>query len=221
MPITEVGSNVAGTTGTAISVTHGISIAAGDVIIVQINNNGTSAVSDNNGAFTFVNDFTTTYASARFGVWSRIAGATEPAAYAFTIAASQRWSLIIRVFRSVDVDIYDVAPAAGNFAEDTSTTPTAPSITIANAGAMGLFTALLDYNNGVFSGPSDNYGTEVERQAAQSMASYIRIWDAPGATTTVQCTMDSGSDDWGACQFALKPAAVAAGGNPYYYYAQQ
>ena len=207
MPITEVGSNSNGDTGTAISVTHGLTIASGDVVIVLINANDGASISDNNGANSFTEDFSIAYASANFNVWSRVAGASEPNDYAFTLSSSQRWSIIVRVFRGVDnEDIYDVAPAAGNFAEGESVTPSAPSITIANAGAMGLFTAGVDWSSAAFSNPTDGYGTEVEQIADQAMASYIVVWESTGATTTIECTL-GGSDNWFASQFSLKPAA--------------
>ena len=212
MAATEVGSNSDGGTGTAISVTHGLTIFSGDVVIALINSNNSADVVDNNGANSFDEDLSIAYASATFGVWSRVAGASEPNDYEFTIASSQRWSTIIRVFRGVDNgDIYDVIPHADNFASDESDTPTAPSITILTANAMGVFAAGIDWNNGVFSGPTDGYGTEVEQQGDQSLASYIVVWESTGATTTVSCTLDSGSDNWLACQFALK-AYVAPGG---------
>ena len=219
MAISEVGTANAGGTGTAISLTHNLTIAADDIIVVALHTNDTSTQTDNNGATPFTDVYGTFLPGncSNSHIWVRKAGASEPAAYAFTQSdASASYSIIARVFRGCHADIWDVAPAAARTATGTSATATAPDMTITNAGSMGLLGIFVDSSSVTLSDPTNSYGGEVEI-GNRALATYIRAGLAAGATGTTAATL-SFSDDWAAYQFALKPAAA---GSPYgssYYY---
>ena len=215
MAISEVGSAVAGGSGTAVSVTHGLSIAANDIVVVALHSDAASTQTDNNGAYPLTKPYGigTPGDVSTTSVWVRVAGASEPAAYAFTLGATQNWSIVVRVFRGCDPSvIWDVTPAAARTATGTSITLTAPTMTITNAGAMGVCAFFAD-RTGVFSNITNSYGTEVMHGTAlpgRLVSTFIRANLSAGATGTTSCDLSS-SDDWAAYQFALKPAAAGGG----------
>lgn len=85
--------------GTAVTCTHGMTISSGDLILAFVNVNANPTVTDNNGAnnFTKIDDFEAS-TTGMVSCWYRVAGASEPSSYAFTLNASQPWHLtIVRV----------------------------------------------------------------------------------------------------------------------------
>jgi len=84
----------------------------------------------------------------------RVAGATEPASYAWTLVPARTWSVTLRVFRGVAASVWEVAPAAATRSQQAAvTTVTAPSMTIATPGALGLLLAITDSNTTSHSSP--------------------------------------------------------------------
>ncbi|MBL4591188.1 MAG: hypothetical protein JKY96_04445 [Phycisphaerales bacterium] len=209
MAITEVGNASAGGTGTAVSVTHGQTILAGDVITTLINCNGSgTTITDNNSGVVHTKSFGENGAqTSSYAIYERIAGSSEPAAFAFTLGSSQDWSVITRVFRGVHADVWDVAPAVGTRASGTnSLTATAPTITTVNNNALGLLMVASDSTGRVYSAPSNGYGGLVNQGADRSVGSAFRTWATAGATGASSLTL-SASDDWIIHQIALKPAS--------------
>ncbi len=222
MAISEIASaSASGGGSTAVSITHGLTIASGDVLIAMFGIDGASGtytLADNNGATPFSDGYAADTAdSSHYRIWYRVAGASEPAAFAWTLGQITTWTCSVRQFRGVDATVFDVAPGAATNAAGQDTAPTAPSITITNAGAMGIALFHSDASDKTFASPTNSYGTELEVTAGRVHASYIRAGLSAGATGATACTL-SGSDHWAANQFALKPAAA---GNPHYYYAHQ
>lgn len=209
MAIAETGSVTATGTGTTLSVTHGLTINAGDVVLALIHWNLSGiTVSDNNGGTPFTEAFQEQNGAetSHYAIFSRVAGASEPSSYSFNQnGASAAWSVQFRVFSGVDnATPFDVAPSAAtrDFAASGTTAP-APSITINTAAALGVLFGLSD-STITFSAPTNGYATEVQT-GERSNASYIRTWATTGATGTSSMTL-SASNDWTAQQFALKPA---------------
>lgn len=210
MAILETGSASANGDSAAPSITHGLTINSGDVVVIFINSNGTPTCADNNGANPFVEAWDAVGAgtSQAQAVYTRVAGASEPATYSFTLSVGGRWSLICRVFSGVDnTTVWDNAPAVGRIAGGgAGTTLTAPSMTTLANGAMGLIFCGIDAGTGTFSGQTNGYITEVETGANNPAGSYIREWATAGATgtTAVTSSVDTG---WDIMQVALNPAA--------------
>jgi hypothetical protein len=204
--IVETGSATA--SGQDGSITHGLTIGEGEVIIAVVHVNSNGSIADNNGSYPFTEVFEEDNGaeSSHYAIYSRVAGASEPATYSWSVGGVDT-SIILRVFSGVDTsDIWDVAPSTSTRSYSASgTTATAPSMTTSNDGAMGLLVVLSDSTN-TWSNPTNGYGTEVENSAGRSTASYIRTWATAGSTGTSAAT-ESASNDWLAHQIALKPAA--------------
>ncbi len=213
MAISETGSAVDNNSGTAVSVTHSLTINANDVVIAVVHANASgNSITDNNGGTAFVEDYEadTESASSSYAIYSRVAGVSEPSAYAWTLGSSQTWSVQVRVFDGVDTaGVWDVAPASGTRAGATSgTTATTPDMTTSNAGAMGIALFLTDSGLVTYDGVTNGYGTEVEPSLGIAQASYIQVWASAGATGTTAATLST-SNDWEAHQIALKPESLA------------
>ena len=111
-----------------VSITHGLTILEGDVLIAVLSvvNTGSTFASDDSE---FTDDYQDAFADGNLAIMSRVAGASEPSDYSWTISPSAvRHSVIIKQFRGVDSSVYDVAPAAGNHDENGGDL-TLPSIT--------------------------------------------------------------------------------------------
>lgn len=218
MAISLVGTASADGSSTAVSVTHGLSIAEGDVIVAGVHVNADPTVSDNNGAYAFTADYNRANPiSSKYYVYHRVAGASEPSSYAWTLNSSQRWSVVVRVYRGVDTaSVWDVAPGAGSSAvggtNSVPTSPaTAPTITIATEGACGIVMVSADKapTSTTWSDPTNSYGDEQEEAGQQTQATYDRLGLSTGATGTTSVT-PSANEAWVAIQCALKPQAMAA-----------
>jgi hypothetical protein len=217
MAITERGSGAvnSASTGTAISITHGLSISSGDIVLAFITQNGAGRTfTDNNGATPFTDVLTestpASTSSATYAIRVRVAGASEPASYAWTSSGSDYWGVQIRAFPGVHADIWDVTPSTSTRTGSSAdgTTAIAPAMTINTAGALGLCLFVTDAYATVatYSGVTNGYAAELEGGTNHSMASYTRIWASTGSTGTTSATL-SITNDWTAHQFALKPAA--------------
>lgn len=214
MAITETGNATnSATTGTAVSVAHSLTINAGNVIVFQVHANRTTTqtITDNNGAYAPTEHIqeNTADGSARYAIYSRVAGASEPATYQWTLSEDNRWSVQIRVFSGVNnTTPWDVIPSASTRNGGVSTALTAPTMTISTAGAMGIVLGIADHNIATFSSSTNGYGTEIEPATpGQSQVSYIRIWATTGSTGTTGVT-SSASTSWFAHQVALKPIVI-------------
>lgn len=202
--IAEVGNANATGSGTAVSVTHGLTIDAGDVIVVSVHCDtaGTTIV-DNNGATPTTKDQEdATSDTSQWAIFSRVAGAAEPAAYAFTLGASIAWSAVVRVFSGVDSSVWDVRPGIGSWAYGTGTALSAPSYPIASPGSLGIAFFYVDSSSATFSAIDNGYGTEVEPGAQRMQAVYTK--SLTGASTGATGCTSSASDNWAAVQMVLR-----------------
>lgn len=196
-----------------VSITHGLTIAAGDVIIATVNANGAgNTVTDNNGSTPFTADhFTENPDSARYYVFSRVCGGSEPASYAFTLGSSARWSIVLRQYRGVDSSVWDVAPGAGTVNTSLGDTAvTVPDITILTDGACGLALAGDDYAPTTTTYTSNNaaYGNEQAESGQQFQVTMDKLGLSTGATGTFTITC-SAFVSYACYHVALKPGTAA------------
>jgi len=196
-------------TSNAPTITHGLTISAGDVVLCFLSVDGTSPeVVDNNGTTPFTTTFWENHPNAEsmsYYIFERVAGGTEPAAYSFTMELTVAWTIQIRVYSGVDnASIWDVTPAAATrgFAGSGTTATSASMTTIAN-GAMGVALFMTD-GTVTYSAVTNSYINEREHGSGRSMASYDRIFAVAGNQGAVAATL-SGDNDWVAHQFALNP----------------
>jgi len=207
---------------TAISITHGLTLADGDVLVALISNNNAS------GSQTMTSDsslFTQNYLGKQgatqtgaIAIFSRYitTASGEPSAYAWTQSSAVSATVQLFQFSGVDATIWDVAPASGNFTAGTtsgaSESITAPSITIGTGGAMGLLMAAAVSSSLAFSAPTNSYGDLISYTPgsgrAQAMARRAAL--STGATGTSSMTQ-SLADDYGICQCSLKAFSLFTG----------
>ena len=222
MAISYVNNAFAYTAATTTpSITHGLTLADGDVLVALISNiNGTELDAQNmtstSSRFTRAEYAMMgpvgTYTGA-MSIWARYVttASGEDASYAWA-AASSSWSLHIFQFSGVDAAIWDVTPAAGNTktgAAVDGTTLTAPDITIIGNGAMGLLlAAAVTSAASQLSAPTNSYGNGIYYTSGRCQGMARRAGLSTGAVGASSMTI-AAADDYGICQCALKYAGVA------------
>ena len=215
MAITEVGNHQTLGYGTAVSDTHGLSIAANDVVVCLIWILGTPSCTDNNGDYALTGgivDADSIGTACHYNIYYRVAGASEPSAYAFTLSGSNiNWGIQTRVFRGVDTsDPWNVLTGNGYAsAYANTTTRAAASITTDRDGCLAI--AYYTTNKNTFSWDSvDNgFGSGLVRSTAYpSMASYTKTIASAGAVGTTTATYSPEQTQWaGGGIVALQPPA--------------
>jgi len=225
MAISVIGKASASGSGSALAVTHGLTILSGDVVVAFLSEDGAGVTfTDNNGATPCTEAYTaSTSDTSTASIWKRVAGASEPSAYAFTGSVSAGWSIEVRVFRGVDATVWDVAPSASTDDTGGSTTATAPSIDIVTAGALAIVMFEADSSSLTFSSVTNSFADLYGVAAGRVQATAIKEGLSAGALGSTAATL-SASDTWIAIHMALKPAAGAAGlliPIAYHYRAQQ
>jgi len=181
---------------TSISVTHGLTIAENDLVIALINANGLVTLADDNGANAFTEDFGGTSGqysgSATMGVYSRIAGASEPATYAFSSTASDRFSILILVVENYeDVgSIWDVAPSFGELFTGSASTVSVNPVTTSNNNSLALIHTGVDTGTVTnFSGPTNGFLEEIEEAATQASATFYKTIATAGSVGATSITL--------------------------------
>lgn len=203
-------SHAASAYGSAVSITHGASLQAGDVAIAFLEIDAGKTFADNNGAKPFTQSYSATVEAedARSDIWYRVCDGGEASEFAWTASGNDDWSATVRVFRGVDSSVWDVAPSTANDGQGNSSTATAPTINILTTGACALLMVGLD--------ASDNSATDVTNSftdlirygqtTSRNHATAYRMGCSTGALGDTAVTLGFG-DGWLAVQCALKPAA--------------
>ena len=196
-----------------MSITHGLSLQAGDVVVafIHVNWDGTT-ITDDNGSYAFSEHVNGVgQATSRVGIFSRVAGSSEPSTYSWTQSAGNNWSIILRVFRGCDTSSpWDVAPSSANSdGASSGTTATAPSITTGYDGSLAIAAVFSDSTGTTYSSPTNGFGAEAEESTYRCHANYTKAVASAGAVGSTSITL-SASDDWYALQMALR--AAPAGG---------
>jgi len=162
------GAQSGGSGSTSFSITHGLTLQVGDLIVVTINDlmTGSAETMTPTGTYQCTNSrnaaggartvagFEVDTTTGGFWVFHRIV--TTPAsetAYTFTGSDAVAYSIMAMQFRGVHADVWDVKPDTAGYATSapTGTTATAPSITIGTAGSTALLLAGVgtgSYGNG-------------------------------------------------------------------------
>ena len=96
------GARSGGDSGTG-SITHGLTINEGDLVVAYVNSNDVGAVSADAGGAVFNEalDETPSGQTARHALYWKIAGASEPSSYGFTFGDSAQYQILVKVFTSV------------------------------------------------------------------------------------------------------------------------
>lgn len=211
MAITEVGNDIEGGQSATPQITHGLTINADDVLVIEVFINGPNTITDTSSV-TLVDDSQESLGAAeQYAIFSRIAGGSEPSVYTFS-ANSSRWQTVIRVFDGCNVSSeaakWDVTPSASTSAQGTSTTATAPAMTTSVDNTMGIFFVFADTRlTTVYSAPTNSYGTAVATSGQRDSSTFI-VEHGTAGSETASCTV-APSTAWGAIQVALAPEAAA------------
>lgn len=92
------GATASGTTGPADTGAHGITINSGDLVTVYVGINGTGSLTPDDAGWNTVIDEIPAGETARHALYWRVAGASEPSNYSWTMGTSAEWRTIIKVF---------------------------------------------------------------------------------------------------------------------------
>lgn len=240
MAISFIAGAEATSTGTAVTITHGLTLQTGDVLLAFIHDLHTSALGTcaPTGTYAFTNSRNASGGSrtdAGFALsttgahWVFHRVVTTPASETtadFTLSSSVAWSIVVMQFRGVHADVWDVKPDTAGQATSVSTTATAPDITLGSANATALLAGLVgtaSYSNGTsgVNGSAININKDTVTNSYVDTAAYYTtagrgqcVWYrnglSAGAMGASSYTLYS-SDEWSAIQCSLKQAA---GGTP-------
>jgi len=213
MAISYIGGASGGGTDTAISVTHGLTILEDDVIIASIGSDspGTTTCLDNNGANSFNEEYDSTPSINTMAahIYSRVAGASEPSAYAFTLSVSEGFSIMIQQFRGVDTAaIWDIDPTSAAWSSDTSDATPAVIADISTIvdGAEAIAFCMADSGSVAFTSIDNSFANELEPSGGLRCAAWRRNVATAGliGATSIALSVGKKTD---AIIFALNPAA--------------
>lgn len=103
------------------SLTHGLTINAGDLVVAYVNRNSTNSISADAGgvAWTEALNAAVTSETARHAFYWKIAGSSEPASYGWTFGTADHFQIILKVFTSTTTPLVD-APIIVNRQASTS-----------------------------------------------------------------------------------------------------
>jgi len=210
-----------------VLITHGLTISSGDVLVfvVCVNDNANTIVHKTTQESSypmnkvFEEDGQDTSASgSHYAIFTRVAGASEPSTYDFTLGTNaDYWGIVVQQFRGVDnANLWDVAPSAAqrNYSTGNNvTTVTVPSMVTTYAGSVGLILAHSDgYNSGdYYSAPQGSYGNLVVKGASTWMLCGManQILGAAGTYGALNPAMTiSIANDFNAIQCALRASGI-------------
>jgi hypothetical protein len=210
------GAGNGGASGTAQSVTHGLTLVNDDVLIGVVHTNNVSdTIADNNGGAAWTDVFGEDGQSGThsYRIFRRVVNGSEGSTFDFTSTGSSRWGLVVLQFRGVDTaSIFDVTPSAttsNNGGSDA--TLIGNDITVA-AGTVGIFFITPDNFNKNYTGITDSYIERFDQSPTnnQDIVAYSKAYASGQATTTIEVT-SSTSTLWDTQHFSINEAAAALG----------
>lgn len=209
--ITHVASSTASVRGgTSLSPAKPAGTAADDLLIAGVAVNGGSDVTITPPPGWILIRRTDNGKDIGEAVYYKVAGASEPATYNWTVSPSSKWSIGISAYRGVDTTAPINADAAQ--ANPSSTSAVAPSVTTTVAGAMlvGIFVSKAGSTAGHSADPpagmTERYDVNTQDGGGNEagLESATAIFAGPGATGTRTATLLSASLNVGHL-IALKP----------------
>jgi len=209
---------VEGSNGSSLAVPVPAGTTSGDLLLAAVavdNNNGMAAISTPAG-WTAVDEGNSGGGGGaiRFGVFYRVAGASEPASYTFAWGSNQEAAAAMLRYSGVD-GTNPIDAAAVDV--DSSNSPTAPSVTttVGNTRVVRLFGADDDDVSAAVHPPQldGRFAVESSTSGGTCSAAGADSVQAPaGATGSVAFDLDgTGSEQWRAVTVALRPAPVTPG----------
>ena len=205
-----------GGSGTTASLSRPSGVVKDDVMIAVVAGNASGAtaptITDNNGAHAWTQVGHDAEASVQTAsVWLRVAGASEPSTYNWTLSISVPWGVVISTYFAGDLATPQDAPATYDLNLSPSPTSDHPSLTTVTDGAYNILIALHDNGSALVSSRPAGYAARVSSTTNRAIDLADREIATAGATGALQ-TSWSLSDDTQGYQLALRPAG--AGGAP-------
>lgn len=84
---------------TSASVTHGLTINSGDLVVAYLNVNGPETITADDAGWTEAINETPSGETAQHALYWREAGGSEPASYSWSLGGSNFWRAQVRVYR--------------------------------------------------------------------------------------------------------------------------
>ncbi|TFV69936.1 PKD domain-containing protein [Blastococcus sp. CT_GayMR19] len=169
------------TTVSTVTIPTPAGVVAGDVLIAQITADDAPSITTVPAGWSTVVDPLAMGTSARLFVYYKVAGASEPASYAWGLSTPEKWNAAMTGFHGVDgANPFDTA-ASTRVNTSTATTLTVPGVTTATAGA--LLVGGVGANNASLAVTEPTGWTElVDGRGAQVTESAYQTRPAAGAT---------------------------------------
>lgn len=214
MAITYTTANSSGTSALP-SITHGLTIDEGDLVLVSLHLNDDEPMVDSGG---FTVDKRNVWVdvgggnfSAQVFLMTKVAGASEPTTYTFDMGGiSDRYSIALYAIKGADTaSIYDGAiPTLTELASTSS--PTVPSVTTTNDNSLVIAGLYYDSANAhTFSAPTNGFTEDFDLSGSQSQAAFSKIQATAGAVGDVSVTA-SNSVVHATWMFAINEASASA-----------
>lgn len=194
--------------GTAITVTQPTGGQNGDLVVIFINHNREDInVTDNNGGVATRKETEIDGAAGSGSLsvfWRYYVSGLDPATYAFTLGANDRWVAIAGIFRGVQKPYpFNVAPVDG--ANETSSAPTCPTATTTVDKTIAFAFAGLDGTGATIdSGPSGFTVLETVN-AQQATSVYYKEITPAGAIGNQDFTLSGSTSNYTMTMFAIGP----------------
>ena len=168
------------------SITHGLSIQEGDLLLCTLALNGGTNTPSDIGTFT-ASEAPFVASSSTGSFLYKTATASEPASYSFSVTGNDRWAIQLCVLRSSEDLSFDVMPTLST--EPPATTTPIPAITTTVADTKLIAFAMTDNSNVEYSNLTN--GFTIEDQVKGGQSSFIASKDQPAAGNTGSLSFDS------------------------------
>lgn len=111
MAFSYTGGATARGTSTTASITHGLTINSGDLVVAYINRNDAISIDNDGGgaAWTQAINETPSSETAQHSLFWKVAGASEPSSYSWTLNGNDLYQVILKVFTSSTDAVVDAA----------------------------------------------------------------------------------------------------------------
>lgn len=203
------GASISYANTAAPTITHGQTIASGDLIVAVVHFNGAITITDNNTGYEFTEVDEDYFNSEERAVYWRVAGASEPSSYAWTGSSNNRVAISLVVLRppsgtSVQTPPFDVTPAT--VTTGSTTAISAPAQTGTTNGVTWVAVAYVDGAETFTAFPSGYTQDNTHIETNQPISMYFKLNQNSGTTGTADWTLNA-AQATGAEIFILKPAS--------------
>ncbi len=184
-----------GTAGPTASVTHLLAISSNDLVVATVHSNGQNTAitpAAQGAAWQTADERSVSAETARFGLFWKVAGASEPATYNFTVASVGEWRVVLKVFTAASASVADSAlnyqrrgQTSINLICDASNNKSVAD------NAVSIVVGAQDARDAVanpITGVDNSYVSPVGDKASQVTAMAHRLWGTGGNDASITLT---------------------------------